>query len=257
MLQGKRAVVTGASRGIGREIALAFARAGATVVLSARTPESLDEAAAAVAQTGAACYSIPCDVTDVAAVGRLYEQAHAALGGVDILVNNAGAAISHKFPGHPDELWHRMIAVNLHSVFYVSRAFVPSMVAQGWGRVITIASMASKVGAKYIAAYTAAKHGALGLTRALAAELATSGVTVNAICPGYVDTAMTDASIANIVRRTGMSAEQARDVLVQTSPQQRLIEPVEVADLAVYLASDSAHGITGQAINLDGGAVMF
>jgi len=180
----------------------------------------------------------------------------AGLGGIDILVNNAGNAGSHKFLNHPDELWHRMLAINLTSVYYVSKAFVPTFVQQKQGRIVTIASIASRVGGSYIAAYTAAKHGVLGLTRALAVELLPHNITVNAICPGYVDTPMTDGSIANIMARTGMSEAQAREALEKTSPQHRLIEPQEVASAVVYLSLDAARGITGQAINIDGGGVM-
>ena len=150
-----------------------------------------------------------------------------------------------------------MLAINLTSVYYVAKAFAPHMVERRAGRIITIASIASKVGARYIAAYTAAKHGVLGLTRALAAELAPYEITVNAICPGYVNTPMTDGSVTNIASRTGMSAAQARETLARTSPQNRLIEADEVEALAVYLAQDSARGISGQAINVDGGGVMF
>jgi NAD(P)-dependent dehydrogenase (short-subunit alcohol dehydrogenase family) len=150
-----------------------------------------------------------------------------------------------------------MLAVNLTSAYYVCKAIVPQMVAQGSGRIIMVASIAAKAGARYIAAYTAAKHGVLGLTRALASELVGSGITVNAICPGYVDTPMTDGTIANMVARTRMTEAQAREALEQISPQRRLIAPEEVAALAVYLAQDISRGITGQAINVDGGAVMF
>jgi 3-hydroxybutyrate dehydrogenase len=256
-LAGRRAVVTGAGRGIGRSIALALAAAGADVALSARSSDELERVAEELRALGRRALTLPCDVTDAAQVGRMAAEAIEGLGGVDILVNNAGAAASHKFLDHPDELWHLMLAVNLTSVYYVTKAFVPHMVAQRSGRIITIASIASKVGSRYIAAYTASKHGVLGLTRALAAELVAHNITVNAICPGYVDTPMTDTNIANIVRRTGMSAAQVRETFAQTSPQERLIAPEEVAALAVYLAQESSRGITGQAINVDGGAVMF
>jgi NAD(P)-dependent dehydrogenase (short-subunit alcohol dehydrogenase family) len=253
----RRAVVTGASRGIGRAIALALAEAGVDVALNARSLDDLEQVAGAIRARGRRALAIQCDVTNPDEVAHMAEAATAELGPIDILVNNAGAAASHKFLGHPDELWHHMLAINLTSVYYVAKAFVPQMVERRSGRIITIASVASKVGAKYIAAYTAAKHGVLGLTRALAAELVPYGITVNAICPGYVDTPMTDGSVANIVTRTGMTAEQARATLANTSPQQRLIAPEEVAALAVYLAQDISQGITGQAINIDGGAVMF
>jgi len=256
-LLGRRALVTGASRGIGRSIALALAAAGADVAISARGQAELDQVAAEIRVLGRQAIAIPCDVTNSDDVARMADNALASLGGVDILVNNAGAAASHRFLSHPDELWHHMLAVNLTSAYYVTKALAPQMVSRGTGRIIMIASVASKVGARYIAAYTAAKHGVLGLTRALAAELVASGITVNAICPGYVDTPMTDGTIANMVARTKMSEAQARETLEQMSPQRRLIAPEEVADLAVYLASESARGITGQAINVDGGAVMY
>jgi NAD(P)-dependent dehydrogenase (short-subunit alcohol dehydrogenase family) len=256
-LVGRRAVVTGAGRGIGRAIALALAAAGTDVALCARSHPELEQVAEEVRALGRRALALPCDVTNAAAVARMAGEAAAGLGGIDILVNNAGAAASHKFVDHPDELWHHMLAVNLTSVYYVTKAFVPQMVAQRSGRVITIASIAAKVGARYTAAYTASKHGVLGLTRALAAELVGYNITVNAICPSYVDTQMTDGSIANIVKRTGMSEAQARETLEKMSPQARLIAPGEIAALTVYLAQESSRGITGQAINVDGGAVMF
>jgi NAD(P)-dependent dehydrogenase (short-subunit alcohol dehydrogenase family) len=256
-LTGKRAIVTGAGRGIGRAIALALARAGADLGITARTMEELDKVGTVIHGIyGRHCTSITCDVTDPEQVKAMAKALLDGLGGVDILVNNAGSAGSHKFLNHPDELWYRMIDINLNSMYYVTKAIVPAMVEQRSGRIITIASIASRVGGSYIAAYTAAKHGVLGLTRALAVELTQYNITVNAICPGYVDTPMTGNSVANIAARTGMSEAQARDYLAKTSPQHRLIEPEEVAAVAVFLALDSSKGITGQAINVDGGGVM-
>ena len=179
------------------------------------------------------------------------------LGMITVLVNNAGAAASAKFPGHDDALWHQMIDVNLNSTYYVTKAVVPMMIDANWGRIINIASIAAKVGGKYIAAYTAAKHGVLGLTRALAVELVAHNITINAICPGYVDTPMTDRSVANIAARTKMSAGDVRAALEGTNPQNRLITPEEVAAVAVMLVGEEARAITGQAINVDGGAVQF
>jgi NAD(P)-dependent dehydrogenase (short-subunit alcohol dehydrogenase family) len=256
ILAGKRAVVTGAGRGIGRSIALAFAEAGANVAVTARTASELEQLVSEIQALGRQSVAAPCDVTDSEQVQRMAQTVLEGLGGIDILVNNAGNAGSHKFLTHPDELWHRMLAVNLNSVYYVTKAFLPRLVEQHYGRVINVASIASRVGGSYIAAYTAAKHGVLGLTRALAAEMLPYNVTVNAICPGYVNTPMTDASVSNIAARTGMSQEQARAYLAKTSPQNRLIEPEEVATIAVFLAQDSTRGITGQAINIDGGGVM-
>jgi NAD(P)-dependent dehydrogenase (short-subunit alcohol dehydrogenase family) len=255
-LAGKRAMVTGASRGIGREIALALARAGADVVVAARTEGDITHLAEEIRALGREAWAFPCDVTDPEAVERMAAEALRATGGVDVLVNNAGASGSAKFAGHPDELWHRMLAINLTGVYYVCKAFVPAMIQRRGGRIVNIASTAARSGSRYIAAYVASKHGVLGLTRAIAAELVAYEITVNAICPGYVDTPMTDGTVANIIARTGMTEEATRAFLAQSSPQGRLIEPGEVAALAVFLAGDAAKGITGQAINIDGGALM-
>ncbi len=256
-LPERRAVVTGGSRGIGRSIALTFAAAGADVALVARGRGVLEEVAAEVRALGRRSVALPCDVTDPAQVEAMADAAQESLGGVDIVVNNAGAGGSHKFLGHPDGLWHRMLSANLTSAYYVTKAFAPAMVAQRWGRIIMIASTAGKVGGCYVAAYTAAKHGVLGLTRALAVELAPYAITVNALCPGYVDTPMTQATIANITARTGRGPGEAREALERLSPQHRLIAPEEVARAALFLAQEAARGITGQALNVDGGAVMW
>jgi NAD(P)-dependent dehydrogenase (short-subunit alcohol dehydrogenase family) len=256
-LSGKRAVVTGASRGIGRGIALALATAGADVAVSARTKAELDELAAQIRAIGRQAITVQCDVTNQRQVQT--DLAGGVLGawrGIDILVNNAGASGSAKFLGHDDELWHRMLEINLTSVYYVTKAFVPAMVAQRSGRIITIASIAARTGAKYIAAYAASKHGVLGLMRALAVELNPYNITVNCVCPGYVDTPMTDRSIANVAAKTGMGEQQARATLEKMSPQGRLVQPEEVARIAVFLADPASASITGQAINVDGGSVM-
>ena len=256
-LAGRRAVVTGASRGIGRSIALVLAGAGADVAITARTLPDLEQLAAEIGDLGHRAVPLACDVTDPGQVQQMAARALEGLGGIDILVNNAGTAGSHKFLNHPDDLWHQMLAINLTSVYYVTKAFVARMVEQRSGRIITIASIASKVGGRYIAAYTASKHGVLGLTRSLALELVQYGITVNAICPGYVDTPMSDAAVTNIVERTGADEAQARETLERLSPQNRLIQPEEVAALTLFLAQDASQGITGQAINVDSGAVMF
>jgi NAD(P)-dependent dehydrogenase (short-subunit alcohol dehydrogenase family) len=250
-------VVTGAGRGIGQSIAMALAQAGADVAVTARNEAELEQVAAQIRVLGRRSLAIPCDVTDPAQVERLTATVQEGWGGLDILVNNAGGGASHKFLNHPDELWHQMILLNLTSVYYVTKAFVPPLVEQRWGRIINIASSQSKIGGRYIAAYTAAKHGVLGLTRTLALELAPYQITVNAVCPGYVDTPMTQATIDNISARTHMSETQARKTLEAMSPQQRLINPAEVAGLTVFLAQEASYGITGQAINVDGGMVMF
>ncbi len=256
VLAGPRAVVTGAGRGLGRSIALALAHAGADVAVTARTAADLEPLAAEIAALGRRCVWVPADVTDPAQVAQVAKRVGAELGGVDILVNNAGTAASHKFLTHPDDLWHQMLLVNLTSVYYVTKAFTPLLIAAGGGRIINIASIAARVGDRYIAAYTAAKHGVLGLTRALAVELLPHAITVNAVCPGFLDTPLTQASIQNIVARTGMPEPAARAALENISPQHRLITPEEVASVVVFLAQDSSRGITGQAINVDGGSVM-
>lgn len=256
-LTGKRALVTGGSKGIGRSVALALAGAGADVVVSARNLPELEAVAAEIEALGRQSLAMTCDVTDPAQVEALAAAALEAFGGIDILVNNAGSARSHKFLTHPDELWQQMLAVNLTSAYYVTKALAPKMVEQKWGRIINMASIASKIGGGYIAAYTAAKHGLLGLTRALAVEFVSYNITVNAICPGYVDTPLTHGNVANIVERTGKPESEVRGVLEKMSPQKRLIEPEEVAAVALLLAQESSKGITGQAINVDGGTVMF
>jgi NAD(P)-dependent dehydrogenase (short-subunit alcohol dehydrogenase family) len=253
----KTAWVTGAGKGIGEAIALVLAKAGHKVAVSARTQTDIDRVAAAIRAQGGTALAVACDVTQSDSVQAAAATIQAQLGPITILVNNAGAADSHKFLGHDDALWHKMIAVNLDSVYYVTKAVTPMMVEAKWGRVINIASIASKVGAKYVAAYTASKHGVLGLTRALAVELLPYNITVNAICPGYVDTPMTNHAVDIITNRTKLNAAEARATLEKTSPQNRLITPEEVAHVALMLIPPEARGITGQAINVDGGAVMF
>lgn len=251
------AFITGGGRGIGAAIATALAAQGIAVALAARTRAEIERVAAAIRAGGGEALAVVCDVTQPDSIAAAVDEARRALGPLTVLVNNAGAAESHKFLGHDDALWHRMMDVNLNSVYYVTKAVAPMMVEARWGRVINIASTASKVGGKYIAAYTAAKHGVLGLTRALALEFVPYHITVNAICPGYVDTPLTDQSVANISRRTGQTEADARALLERISPQNRLIAPEEVAAVALMLVSEGARGITGQGINVDGGAVMF
>lgn len=257
-LKDKTTLITGGGRGIGRAVAFAFAREGARVALAARTAQQIEQAASEIRET---CHTealaVVCDVSDVLSVKRAYETVVEKFGGVDILVNNAGIAESAPLVKTSDELWQRIIAVNLTGTFFCTRVALPLMLQRGWGRVINIASVAGKTGAPYIAAYTASKHGVLGLTRSLALEVATKGITVNAICPGYVETEMAEQAITNISDKTGKSAAEARDVLNRMSPQNRLVTPEEVAALALLLASEEGRGINGQAINVDGGSVLF
>jgi NAD(P)-dependent dehydrogenase (short-subunit alcohol dehydrogenase family) len=255
--QTKCVWVTGAGKGIGEAIAVDLARAGWPVAVSARTPADIERVAGVIRAAGGAAWAVACDVTQPGSIARAIDQIRAAAGPIGVLVNNAGQAGSARFLGHPDELWHGLIRANLDSVYYVSKAVAPQMVEAQWGRIINIASIAAKMGARYMAAYSASKHGVLGLTRALAVELMPHGITVNAVCPGYVDTPMTDQTVANIVARTRLTEAEARAVLEKTSPQNRLITPAEVAHVVRMLVDENARGLTGQALNVDGGTVMF
>jgi NAD(P)-dependent dehydrogenase (short-subunit alcohol dehydrogenase family) len=250
------ALVTGGGRGIGRAIALAFAREGAHVALAARTGAELDAVAAEVQGLGRKTLAVTCDVGERAQVDDAVRQVVGALGPVEILVNNAGIAAAAKFLDTDDALWERHLRVNLTGAFLVTRAVLPGMLAGRWGRIINVLSTAARQGYPFVAAYTASKHGLLGLTRALALEVVAAGVTVNAICPGYVATELTWASARNIQERTGRAFDEAVRSLAAFSPQKRLIEPEEVAALAVLLASDEARGVTAQAWQVDGGAVQ-
>jgi 3-hydroxybutyrate dehydrogenase len=248
--------VTGGGRGIGRAIAMALADAGARVVVSARTQADVQLVADAIAARGHDAHAIACDVADPASVRSAFEAAVTRCGRVDILINNAGFAESAPLGRTDPELWHKTLSVNLNGTYYCTRAALEPMVARQRGRVINIASVAGRVGFRYTAAYCAAKHGVLGFTRAVALEVADKGVTVNAICPGWTDTDMTAASIERIVRFTGCSADDARRQLEVMNPLGRLIQPEEIAAVAVFLAGPQATAITGQAYNVDGGEVM-
>lgn len=238
------AVVTGGGRGIGAAIARALIAAGDTVWVASRSKKEL---AAFAKDTGASVH--PVDVADPASVGALAN----AVGHVDILVNNAGSAHSAPLARITLDEWNRLFAVNATGTMLCTQAFLPGMVARKQGRVVNIASVAGLSGDRYIAAYAASKHAVIGFTRAVAAEVAASGVTVNAVCPGYVDTAMTTESIARIREKTGKSAEEALAAILEHTPQGRLITPEEVADAVLWLCGEGARGINGQAIVVDGG----
>lgn len=243
-------LVTGAGRGSGRAIARRFARDGYAIAATGRQSASLHQLADELAASGSDVLAIACDVTDRDSVTRAVAQIEQRLGPIDVLVNNAGDAASAPFDSMDDDLWDRMLAVNLTGTYNCMRAVVPSMFTRGRGRVINIASVAAKVGFAYTAAYVASKHGVLGLTRAVAVEAATRGVTVNAICPGWMNTDMTSRSIERIVATTGRSYEDARRTLEYMNPQRRLVEPEEVAAIAAFLASPEAAGINGQDITI-------
>jgi NAD(P)-dependent dehydrogenase (short-subunit alcohol dehydrogenase family) len=242
--------ITGAAGGVGRAIARRFAADGYAMAMAGRAQGPLDELARDLGRTGASTATALCDVTDAGQVQRAVADAERQLGPLDVLVNNAGASDSAPFASMDDGLWERMLAVNLTGTYHVMRAVAPGMFARGRGRIINIASSAGKQGFAYTAAYAAAKHGVLGLTRSVAIEAAPHGVTVNAICPGWIDTPMTDTSIARIVEKTGRSPEEVRRALERMNPQGRLIQPEEVAALAAFLASPDAQGINGQSLDL-------
>ena len=259
-LKDRTAFITGGGRGIGRAVALAFAREGARVFVVARTVSEVERVAGEIRdECGAesASHGV-CDVADSTSVARAFSESREFFGrGVDVLVNNAGIAESAKLWDATDEFWQRHIAVNLSGAFYCMREAMPFMAERGWGRVVNVASVAGKTGAPYVSAYSASKHGVLGLTRSAALEVATKGVTVNAICPGYVDTDMTTHAVESIQAKTGRTADAALEAIKSMSPQRRLVTPEEVAALALLLASEDGRGINGQAINVDGGAVLF
>jgi NAD(P)-dependent dehydrogenase (short-subunit alcohol dehydrogenase family) len=237
-------VITGAAGGIGTALVERFAAAGDRVVALGRNADSL-------ARLGQA-EAVVCDVTDEESV----RAAFSGLGAVDLLVNNAGVGESAPLHKTTLESWTHHLEVNATGPFLCMRAVVPGMRERGDGVIVTVASTAGRVGAPYTAAYAASKHAVIGLTRAVAAELAGTGVRVNAVCPTFVRTEMTERSIANIVRRTGRTVEQAELALAESSPLGRLLEPDEVADAVVYLASPAAAAVNGQTLILDGGGIQ-
>jgi len=245
------ALVTGAGRGIGAAVALRLSSSGYRLVLTARSADELDRVAAAMPGK---TIRIPADLTEPGAVDRVFGDAEKAFGGIDVLVANAGAAMSAPVHKTTDADWARMLDLNLTAPFRCIRRAVPGMKERGFGRIVVIASAAAKRGEPLIAAYTASKHGVLGLVRSAAAELAQTGITVNAICPGYVDTPMTDGSIANVVAHTGRDAHAVRDYFASQQPTGRLITVEEVAT-AVQFCLDSP-SVSGQGIEVDGGAVQ-
>ena len=255
MLSGKHALVTGGARGIGAAATRALMAHGARVTMVGRDEKRLAGAARALAESGELGYAL-ADVSDVNAVKHAFEDAKARYGRIDILVNNAGQASSAPLLKTSPELWQRMLAVNLDGTFHCTQAALPEMLEAGWGRVVNIASIAGLAGYSYVSAYCTAKHAVIGMTRALAVEVATLGVTVNAVCPGYTDTDMVREGIDNIVGKTGRTAESVRAELVSRNPQKRLVRPEEAANAVAWLCLPGSEAINGQAIAVAGGEVM-
>lgn len=250
-LRGKVALVTGGGRGIGAAVARRLAEAGATVVVCGRTEAEIDEVAASV--DGVA---VAADLGDRASTDAMLAKVAARAGRVDVLVNNAGVAASAPLARTRDESWDHMMEVNATAAFRITRALAPAMIEAGWGRIVNVASNAGVSGYAYTVAYCAAKHAMVGMTRALAVDLAPTGVTINAICPGWVDTRMAEDAAQRISDKTGRSPEEARSALAKMSPQGRIIAPEEVAHLVAALCADGARGVNGQAIVIDGGQVL-
>jgi NAD(P)-dependent dehydrogenase (short-subunit alcohol dehydrogenase family) len=253
----KHALITGAGTGIGASIAATLATAGFSISLLGRRKDVLEQAAANLPTPPENRQCLVCDVGSEDSVKQAFSQARNGLGDIHILVNCAGIAPTSPFHKLTGKQWREVLNVNLNGVFYCTSAAIEPMRHSRYGRIINIASTASLKGYAYVSAYTAAKHGVLGLTRALALEAAAFGITVNAICPGYTDTEIISQAVANIMKTTGQSQQQAMANFTSTNPQGRLIDPEEVAATVLWLCSDSARSINGQAISVCGGETNF
>jgi 3-hydroxybutyrate dehydrogenase len=254
-LEGTHAIVTGGSRGIGAAIATALAQRGASITLMARSLGDLRSHAAALQQFGGPVQVVECSVADENSVQRAFERAEAGLGVAGILVNNAGTAKSAKFAATSRAMWDQMIGVNLTGTYLCTSRALPAMLTAGKGRIVNIASTAGLRGYKTMTAYCAAKHGVVGFTRALALETAKAGVTVNAVCPGYTDTDLTDTAVNNIVNALGKTVDEARAMLVRIIPRGVMTTPTEVASAVAWLCAPESGAITGIALPVAGGEV--
>ena len=251
MTAARTCLVTGASRGIGAAVAAALSADGHRVALVARDTAALEEVRRGLPSPS---LGVSADVTDPAQLEAAVARVEGEWGTVEVLVSNAGAGFAAPLVDTSDDDWSRMLELNLTAPFRLVRRVLPGMLESGWGRIVVVASVVAKRGEPQVAAYTAAKHGVLGLVRAAAVEVARTGVTVNAVCPGYVDSPMTDATVAAIAGRTGRGLDEARAVLARRQPIGRLIEPGEVAEAVRFCLVNGA--VTGQGINVDGGTVQ-
>ena len=254
-LEGKRALVTGGNSGIGAAIALALAEAGAKVAVNyVGHPEAADALVQTIKQKHGEAISLQADVSDPQAVGELFRQMDKAWGGIDILINNAGIQVVAPIEDFPPEKWDAVLAINLSSAFHTIRAATPGMKAQKWGRIVNTASAHSLVASPFKSAYVAAKHGLAGLTKTVALELATFGVTCNCISPGYVWTPLVENQIPETMKARNLTRDQViNDVLLHAQPTKQFVTSEQVAALAVYLCSDNAAQITGANLSIDGG----
>ncbi|MBP0445955.1 3-hydroxybutyrate dehydrogenase [Roseomonas sp. SSH11] len=256
LLEGRTALVTGSTSGIGLAIALAFAREGAKVMLNGfGTPEAISAARAELAgiQGGETPYSA-ADLSRAEGVRAMCAEAEAALGRVDILVNNAGIQFVSPVEEFPEEKWDAILAINLSSNFHATKAVLPGMRARGWGRIVNVASAHGLVASPFKAAYVAAKHGVVGLTKTVAIEVARSPITCNAICPGFVRTPLAEAQVAPLAKKHGVTEEAAlTDYLLEKQPSKRWVEVEEVAGMAVYLCGPNSGAVNGAALSIDGG----
>lgn len=251
-LQGLHAIVTGGGTGIGAAITRRLAQLGLRVSILGRRAAPLEALCEQI--PGTAAYT--ADIADPAAVETVFARAGDAFGPISVLVNNAGIALSSPVADTPLGDWQRQLDVNLTGAFLCIQAALPAMRAAGWGRVVNIASTAGLKGYRFVAGYCASKHGLIGLTRALALELAREGITVNAVCPGYTETDLVEDALRNISTESGRSREEALRRLTSLNPQRRLIRPEEVADAVAWLCGPTAAAVTGQAIAVAGGEVM-
>ena len=256
-LNGKTAVITGASSGIGLCVAEAFAREGATIVICARGLEKAESSAGSLRAAGLQAMALPCDVTSDDSVNALYESVVQEIGSPNIVVNSAGYYAISRFLDTSLDVYERSIAVNYLGAVRMIQKFLPGMIEAGHGKIVNIASTAGKWGSMFQAHYNGSKHAVLGITKSLAVEFARTGVNINAICPGWVETPMFEQGMAEFAEAADMTIEQTREVWLSRVPMGRFLEPEEIGPLAVYLASNESNGMTGQALTISGGMVLI